>query len=118
MRAKLKRLHSPDIDNLEAWSPRDEPFGFYLDAMIGPSDSEGEESFGITVCTPQWFSNERMSGQTIRSGLHTLFVSRYDYRALWDFIERAAQRSEGKDWNEIGLKLSWLGQWEFADYTP
>jgi len=28
MRAKLKGLHSPDIDALENWSPGDAPFGF------------------------------------------------------------------------------------------
>lgn len=118
MRAKLKGLHSPDIDDLESWSPGDGPFGLHLDAMIGPSDSKGEESFGITVCTPEWFANEQMRGHPIRSGLHTLFVVKYDYRVLSDYIERAAQRAEGKDWHEIGEKLSSLGRWEFAEYTP
>ena len=118
MRAKLKRLYSPDVPNLETWSPCDGPFGFHLDAMIGPADSKGEESFGITVCTPEWFANELMRDQNIRSGIHTLFVANYDYRALWNYIERAAQRSEGENWSEIGAKLSWLGNWEFADYTP
>jgi immunity protein 8 of polymorphic toxin system len=118
VRAKLKRLHSPDIDDLESWSPGDEPFGFQVSALIGPADSKGEESFDMIVCTPEWFAREQMRGQAIRSGIHTLFVTRYDYRALWNFIERAAQRSEGNDWHEIGLKLAWLGNWEFADYTP
>ena len=44
MRAMLKRLHSPDIYNLDVWSPGDERFGFLLQAMIGPSDSSDEES--------------------------------------------------------------------------
>jgi hypothetical protein len=118
VRAKLKGLHSVDIDDLETWSPGDGASGFNLDAMIGPSESIGEESFGITVCTPECFANEQMSGQSIRSGIHTLFVIEYDYRALRNFIERAAQRSEGKDWHEIAVKLSWLGKWEFADYAP
>jgi len=117
VRGKLKGLHSADVFNLETWSPGDEPFGFQLDAMIGPAESEGEESFGMTVCTPEWFAKKQMSGQTIRSGEHTLFLTKYDYRALWNFIERAAQRSEGEDWSEIAAKLSWLGHWEFADYT-
>ena len=43
MRGKLKGLHSADVFNLETWSPGDEPFGFQLDAMIGPAESEGEE---------------------------------------------------------------------------
>jgi hypothetical protein len=115
--AKLKGLHSADVSNLETWFPGDEPFGFQLFAMIGPADSEGEESFDMTVCTPEWFAREQMRGQTIRSGEHTLFVTEYSYRALWNFIERAAQRSEGESWREIAGKLSWLGHWEFADYS-
>jgi len=118
VRAKLKSLNSPDIAKLETWSPGDGPFGFHLDVFIATIDSEGEDRFGITVCTPEWFASEVMRGQAIRSGIHTLFVTTYDYRALWNFIERAAQRSEGANWSEIGAKLSWLGDWEFADYTP
>ena len=49
MRAKLKGLHSPDIDNLENWSSGKKPFGFLLQAMIGPGDGPGEESFNLTV---------------------------------------------------------------------
>jgi hypothetical protein len=118
VRAKLKGLYSPDINELETWSPDGTSFGFPLEALIGPSESEGAESFSMTVCTPDWFANEGMSGQAIMSGNHTLFVTEHDYRALWQFIERAAQRSEGNNWHEIALKLSWLGRWEFADYTP
>ena len=116
MRAMLKRLHSPDIQNLESWSPGDEPFGFLLQAMIGPADGPGEESFDIMVCTPEWFSANRMNEKTIVSGAHTLFVASYDYRVLKAYIERAAQRYEEKTWPEIAARLSWLGHSEFAEY--
>jgi hypothetical protein len=117
VRAKLKRLYSPDIPDLENWQPGEGPFGFHLQAMIGPSDTEGAESFDMTVCTPDWFA-EQMQGQAVRSGNHILFVPAYDYRALKSFIERAVQRSEAENWNSLANRLSWLGHWEFADYQP
>ena len=116
MRAKLKGLHCPEIDDLESWSPGDGPFGISVLALIGPADSTGEESFVLTICTPEWFAAEQMRGQSVRSGTHTLFVTKYDYRAIVNFIERAVHRAEGKTWREIAEQLSWLGHWEFADY--
>jgi hypothetical protein len=47
VRATLKGLHSPDIEDLERWVPNGEPFGFLLQAMIGPSDGSGAESFTL-----------------------------------------------------------------------
>ena len=118
MRARLRQLVCPDVDDLEKWSPPEGPFGIGLVAKIGPSDADGEESFGMTLCTPEWFAAQRMRDQTIRSGTQTLFVKRYDYRAIKAFIERAVARAEGDTWTDVANKLSWLGHWEFASYRP
>jgi hypothetical protein len=118
MRARLKGLSSPDVDDLERWSPDGESFGFLLQALIGPADGPGEESFDFVVCTPDWFAANQMAGQSIRSGHHTLFVGAYDYRALKAFVERAVHAVEADDWRGIAERLSWLGHWEFANYRP
>ncbi len=115
MRAKLKRLHSPDIQDLENWSPGDQYFGFLLQAMIGPDDGDGEESFSLTVCTADWFRDHCM-GHGIRLGSQTLLVVKYDYTSIKRFLERAAQRVEADNWRSLAQRLSWLGEWEFADY--
>src|SRR5262252_2826931 len=52
MRAVLRRLHSPDADPLNEFAPDDpESFAIFVQALVGPEGSEGEESFGFTVCT-------------------------------------------------------------------
>lgn len=97
--------------------PGGRPFGIFVQALIGPADARGEESFDFCICTPDWFATEGMGDATIKSGIHTLFVTSYDYRAIKAFIERAIQWAEAKTWRGIAEKLSWLGRWEFAHYN-
>lgn len=118
VRAKLKRLHSPDVWDLEKYSPGDVPFGFLLQAMIGPLDTDGEDLFQFVVCTPDWFADNLLRPTKIISGEHTLFVTEYDYKALRGFIERAVHREEAATWDDLARQLSWLGDWEFSDYDP
>jgi hypothetical protein len=114
MRAKLRYLHSTDIDDLENWTPGPD-FGVSIQILVGPIDAEGEESFQVTVCSPRWFA-EQMSETEIRSGHHVIFMLEYNYRRLLAFIEHAIHRTEAATWSELGAKLSWLGQWEFEEY--
>ena len=83
--------------------------------MIGPAGGDGEESFDLTVCTPDWFRDHRM-GHGMIMGSHTLFVAKYDYPAIKRFLERAAQRVEADNWPALAQCLSCLGHWEFADF--
>jgi hypothetical protein len=86
IRAKLRRLHSPDVYDLKGYSP-DEPndFGFLLQAMIGPAGQEGEESFDMVICTPEWLRRNH-SPTEIVLGRHHLIVFRYDYESLTNYI--------------------------------
>lgn len=115
MRARLKGLYSSDVD-LESWAPGP-AFGTSVDVIICPPDGEGEEIFGLTVCSPSWFG-ERLAEEGIRSGHHTIFVHEYNYRRLYSFVERAVQRVDASTWKEVAEQLAWLGSWEFSDYRP
>jgi len=115
MQAVLKGLHSTDID-IETYMPdKEDNFGFVLTAMVGPMDSEGKESFDITVCTPQWLK-ERYGTSEVLLGLHKLIVFRYDYVRLRQFIEKYLMRCSGAGWEDVAQKVSLLGQWEFEGY--
>jgi hypothetical protein len=117
MRAFLRRLHSPDVEDLESYRPeRPDEFGFLLQIFAGPEDGQGEESFDVVVCTPRWL--ERKHGrQDVVVGRHHLIVFEYDYDRLVKVIELYCESSEGKSWRDVAQKLSRLGKWEFEDYS-
>jgi hypothetical protein len=116
MQAEPKRLHSPDIDDLKKYVPEEpDNFGFLLQAMIGPVGREGEESFDIVVCTPEWLKRTHTTAEIIL-GRHHLVVFRYDYQSLASYIAAFAERCTGASWQDVGLQLSRLGKWEFEDY--
>jgi hypothetical protein len=84
--------------------------------MVGPSGSVGEESFGITVCTPEWF--EQNMKDSVTSGRHYLFVKEYDYQELKSFLIKYCSTSMGNSWAEVAEKVARIGYWEFEDYKP
>ena len=114
----LKYLHSPDILDLpDDYLPPDPAcFGFLLQAMFGPADGPGEESFDMMVCTPSWFAQKLRTAGGILSGRHYLFVEKYDIPRITEFIIKCAERCSGKTWTEVAEKLGRLGKWEFEDY--
>lgn len=116
MDAELKRLHSPDIYDLENYQPDDsEEFGFLLQAMVGPKGKDGEESFDINVCTPKWLK-ENNGRSSIIIGRHYLIVGEYNYKSISEFIQGYLRTCSGDSWSEVAEKVSRLGKWEFEDY--
>ena len=117
MKAELKRLHSPDIDDLEHYKPeRPDQFGFLLQAMVGPEGKDGEESFDIEVCTPKWLE-ETYGVDDVVIGRHYLIVREYSYERLVCSIKDFLQQCSGENWDEVAVKVSRLGMWEFEDYV-
>lgn len=118
VRAALKRLHSPDVFDLEGYWPTDETcFGILVQAMFGPADADGEESFEILVCTPKWLE-QQIAKRGILVGLHHLVVNEYDFGAIRDFLSSYAQKCEGSSWQVVAALLSEIGRWEYENYTP
>lgn len=83
--------------------------------MVGPADEDGEESFDIVVCTPKWLE-EICEMEDIVIGRHYFIVRKYNYEKIILTIEKFLQQCSGKNWDEVGRKVSRLGRWEFEDY--
>lgn len=116
MRAQIKRLHSPDVLDLKSYKPDSSNcFGFLLQVMAGPEGGEGEESFDVLVCTPQWLRLNHPPSEIV-IGRHHLIVQEYEYGRLEAFLEDYCRHCEGETWQAIAEQLSRLGKWEFEDY--
>jgi hypothetical protein len=93
-------------------------FRFLARLMIGPLNSIGEESFDVTVCSPEWLAGVcREQGPV--DGLHHVVVDfdGFDERRLREFFERRVHQVEADDWHAVGLQLARLGWWEFEGYV-
>jgi hypothetical protein len=116
MRAILKRVHSPDIDDLSSFQPEDEKnFSFLIQLMVGPDDGEGEESFDVEVCTPHWIEHT-CDDDDIIVGKNKLIVLKYDYKKIEEKIHDLLRTCTGETWEEVAFKVSRIGKWEFEDY--
>lgn len=116
IKACLRRVHSPDVPDLNAYVPHDQDrFGILVQAMIGPEDGEGEESFDFLVCTPAWLADRiAMSGPVF--GRHHLFLSHYHSDLLHELLRGLCERASGPDWESVAAFLGRYGKWEFEDY--
>jgi len=116
MRAKLKRIHSPDIDITNFWPEDEENFGFLLQLFVGPDDSEGDEAFGLVVCTPNWLLQQNPGG--IVFGANHLLVSHFDLAAVESYVQEYCRRCVGSTWIEVAQRVSRVALSEFQDYQP
>ena len=116
MRAQIRRLHTPDAADLSSFEPEDDTnFSLLVQVIVGPSDSEGEESFDVEVITPKQLA-ARVERSGPISGRHLLVVSRFDSKKIRRWIENAVFACSGRDWQEVAGRLSRVGHWEFEDY--
>ncbi|MCR6032088.1 hypothetical protein GGQ22_11610 [Nocardioides sp. zg-579] len=96
-----------------------EPADFAVDVrfIAGPADGSGEESFDLTVCTPEWLA--RQAGSGFYPGRHHLVVNfeLFSVSALQTWIESKVSAVSGDTWAEVGERLGRWAYWEFEDYT-
>lgn len=117
MRAVLRRLHSPDVYDLEGWTPPDPScFAVLVQAFVGPQGAEGEESFDFVVCTPEWL-REKHGRDAVVLGRHHIILFEYDFDRLRGAIENVVRSAEGRDWKEVARLIARHGKWEFEDYA-
>jgi hypothetical protein len=114
MRAVLKGLDlEPDPSTLPG-----DPAEFSLRArmIVGPSDTPGEESFDITICTPEWLGNAARGG--LYDARHHVVVDfdAFDRNALHAWLAERVESVQADTWKAVGERLGRLGHWEFEDY--
>ena len=117
MRARVRRFHSPDVDDIESFVPEAPScFALLWQVIAGPADSDGEESFDIEILTPSALASRLASG-SILSGRHKLFVFEYDYDRIASWITKQVENVEAGSWSDVAGKVARIGLWEFEDYA-
>ena len=108
MKAKIKRLQSPDVD-IPSYRPENpEFFVFFMEFFAGPENENGDDSFGITVCTLPWL--ERNKPDEIFFGKNYLIVDRYDIGKIEVFLSNYCDRCLGDTWVEVASKIGRIAQ--------
>ncbi|HEU5454135.1 MAG TPA: Imm8 family immunity protein [Nocardioides sp.] len=116
MRAALKSLDlEPDPATLPG-NPAE--FSLLARMIVGPGDGPGEESFDVTVCTPEWLGGVARGG--FYDARHHVVVDfeTFDRNALHRWLAKRVEAVQADSWAEIGGRLGRLGHWEFEDYRP
>ncbi|WP_237690316.1 Imm8 family immunity protein [Nocardioides panacisoli] len=113
-------LRSIDLQPEPSSLPADaEEFCFLARLYAGPADGPGEESFDITVCSPEWLAAQCRDGGIFDARHHLVVdVQRFDQGALVAWLEKRVQAVSGDNWSQVGKRLGHLGFWEFEDYRP
>jgi hypothetical protein len=106
IQAELTGLHSPDVYNLAKLRP-DGPFGILVQAMVGPRDGDGEESFDFVLCTPEWFAANMKEG--FIPGRPHLFVRMYSYPDLVKFLSDMCNSCHESSWSAVAEKIGRIG---------
>jgi hypothetical protein len=116
MRGAIRHIIcDPDPQSLPD-SPMD--FFFNVRLMVGPVDGPGEESFDLSVCSPEWLGR-RSHSEGIICGLHHLIINLddFDERVLRQWLEGRVAAIEEPTWAEYATKLGLVGLWEFDGYA-
>ena len=113
--AVIRRFHSPDVDPLDAFvGPVDEPFAVLVQMMIGPRESEGEESFDVLVCSPSWIARQCDDRPFLLE--HMVCVPTFDWSSIRELLEQRVSTVSGATWQDVAQQLGRIGRWEFSDY--
>ncbi|WP_431262502.1 Imm8 family immunity protein [Roseateles chitinivorans] len=113
LQAQLKRLHSPDLPDLQNGHPPDPGnFRILVQALVGVAGQEAADSFDFMVCTPAWLA-ARVTEPLPARGY--LIVTRYDYAQIHAAIARLCDGATGPDWPAVAARLNLDGRWEYDE---
>lgn len=94
MRAVLKSLHLEPRAAMLSGDPAE--FSLLARMIVGPSGTSGEESFDVTVCTPEWLAKACSRAGGIVDPRHHVVVTfeGFDEGALRDWLSARVQAVE------------------------
>lgn len=113
MKAELRYLHSPDLEE-PSLPPDPRNCSVAIQALIGPDDGPGEESFQFEVITRHHLNQS--SGTRWGRGL--LILDSFDWNVVRDLLRARLAIATGETWHDVAVQLNKELLWEFDDYRP
>ena len=114
MHAEVRHFEWPDLDRVD---PAESDLqSTLLVFAAGPIDGPGEETFQVTVCTPEALT-DLVEREGVVIGRHLMFVASLNTALVEDVIRDRLRRIDGDNWPELTAKIGRIGLWEFEDYT-
>ena len=113
MRASLRRLHSPDLHDLQDLSDADNGRELLVQAFIGPEGGAGEESFGFLLT----YEGD-VAETSWRWSVGRLALSRMRYALLEAAVRDICNQIAADTWHDVARALARTLHWEFAGYVP
>jgi len=111
IRPRLRHLHSPDLEAPQL--PRDPTNCIVLvQALVGPGDGPGEESFDFCVVTPSYLQGQNGP----RWGRGLLIVESFDWAVVRRVVEERLATVAHNTWEQVGLDLNKEPLWQFDNY--
>ncbi|PZE90429.1 hypothetical protein DEI95_11770 [Curtobacterium sp. MCBD17_008] len=118
VKAQVRFISTNDGESLEDVVLEDpDDVDIWITVMAGPVGGPGEESFQLRVRSPLSMTRELNQWGPLHER-HMVVVAKWNPHQIRSFINRLFTEVEGRDWNEVGERLSRLGYWEFEDYKP
>ena len=116
MRAILKSMsYLPEPSSLSGEPAK---FSFLAQMLCGPEGEIGEESFSVTVCTPESLATTCRSQGGILDVRNCLVVDHemFDQRRLRVWLEQRVAAVTGATWHDVARELNQFAHWEFEGY--
>jgi hypothetical protein len=116
MQAELKSLNlDPEPATLAG-----DPASFVTTArlLVGPEGGPGEETYELTICTPEWLAEACRKAGGIYDPRHHLVVSgaAFDERRLRRWLATRMEETQADTWSEVAERVGHFAYWDFEDY--
>jgi len=108
---RVIRLHSPDVA-VGALPSDPSNCAVLVQAMIGPIDKPGEESFDFLVVTPS-----ALESLAPRWGRALLVLKRFSWEEVHRHVDRIVAQCQRDSWQDAAQNLSRWMDWEFDGYA-
>lgn len=98
----------------EEWGDDIENFAVDVQIDIGPSTSEGADTFSFRVISPRRLE-QYLDGNDLEIGRGIFIMKDYKIGAIQSQVNRILDKCQGDSWKGVALLLSRYFHWEYEE---